>query len=67
MLAHCVEGGSRTVGTRMMHRYMDRVVRLTTERDDVRRTLLEVFHMVRSPSALFHPAIVVRALRASAT
>ena len=57
------EGGSRTFGTRLMHRYMDRVVRLTTERADVRQVLLEVFHMVRSPTALFHPRILFPALR----
>ena len=58
-----VEGGSRTVGTRLMHRYMDRVVQLTTERVDVRRVLLEVFHMVRRPRALFHPRVLIPALR----
>ena len=61
-----VEGGSRTIGTRMMHRYMDRVVRLTTERAEVRQVLLEVFHMVRPPRALFHPTILIPALRARA-
>src|SRR4029450_2065234 len=40
-----VEGGSPTVGTRLMHRYMDRVVQLTTERVNVRQVVLEVFHM----------------------
>jgi flavin-dependent dehydrogenase len=59
-----VEGASRTFGTRMMHRYMDRVVRLTTERADVRQVLLEVFHMVRPPHALFHPRVLIPALRA---
>jgi hypothetical protein len=47
-----VEGGSRTIGTRMMHRYPDRVVHLTTERADVRQVMLDVFHMMRRPSAL---------------
>ena len=59
-----VEGVARTFGTRMMHRYMDRVVRLTTERADVRRVLLEVFHMVRPPRALFRPRVLIPALRA---
>jgi 2-polyprenyl-6-methoxyphenol hydroxylase-like FAD-dependent oxidoreductase len=56
------EGGSSSAFTRLMHRYVDRVVRLTTERADVRRVLLEVFHMLRPPSALFQPWIVARAL-----
>jgi 2-polyprenyl-6-methoxyphenol hydroxylase-like FAD-dependent oxidoreductase len=57
-----VEGGSPTAVTRVMHWYMDRVVQLTTERADVRRVLLEVFNMVRPPSALFRPDIVARVL-----
>ena len=58
-----VEGGSRTIGTRMMHRYLDRVVHLTTRHADVRQVMLDVFHMMRRPSALFHPRILIPALR----
>jgi 2-polyprenyl-6-methoxyphenol hydroxylase-like FAD-dependent oxidoreductase len=61
-----VEGGARDAVTRLMHRYMDRVIERTTESADVRRALLEVFHMLRPPSALFRPAVLARVLRPAA-
>lgn len=44
-------GGKPTLATRLMHRYMDKVVQLTTGNRNVRRTLLEVFHMLKQPTA----------------
>lgn len=55
-------GGSPNLTTRLMHRYMDQVVRLSTTNVAVRRRLMEVFHMLRQPDALFHPGVVLRVL-----
>jgi 2-polyprenyl-6-methoxyphenol hydroxylase-like FAD-dependent oxidoreductase len=51
------EGARLDRRTRFLHRYMDHVLALATERVDVRRTMLEVQHMLRPPSALFGPGI----------
>ncbi|MCM3873510.1 MAG: hypothetical protein ND895_22735 [Pyrinomonadaceae bacterium] len=56
------EGGSPTLATRFMHRYMNHVLRLSTFDASVRRVLLEVFSMLIEPSALFRPRIAVRVL-----
>lgn len=49
--------------TRGMHRYLDQVIRLTTRDARPRQALLEVFHMLQPPAALFRPAILLPALR----
>jgi hypothetical protein len=46
-----------------MHRYMDRVLSLSLRDLAVRRTFLEVFGMLRPPSALFGPAVAAKVLR----
>jgi 2-polyprenyl-6-methoxyphenol hydroxylase-like FAD-dependent oxidoreductase len=46
--------------TRFMHRYIDHVMRLATRHAGVRQRFLEVNHMLRKPSALFHPAVLLR-------
>ncbi|MCM3904198.1 MAG: hypothetical protein ND866_21045 [Pyrinomonadaceae bacterium] len=56
------EGGSASVATRIMHHYMDHVVKLSTFDASVRQVLLEVFGMLVQPSALFRPNIVLRVL-----
>jgi len=53
-------GGPPTLMTRLTHRYMDGVVRLSTKDTGVRRVLLEAFHLMRPPTALFHPAIICK-------
>ncbi len=58
-----VEGGNPDRATRMMHRYMDRVVSLTTENADVRLALLEAFNLIKPPTTLFYPSILARVLR----
>ena len=55
-----VEGGRPTLATRLTHRYMDGVVRLSTTDRGVRRLLLEVFNMLAPPSALFRPSVAAR-------
>ena len=62
---HGVEGGKATFATRLTHRYMDRVLALSLRDIHVRRTFLEVFHMLKSPTALFGPSIIAKVLRES--
>ncbi|HEX7318115.1 MAG TPA: hypothetical protein VF297_29700 [Pyrinomonadaceae bacterium] len=57
-----VEGGTPNVMTRLMHRYMDAVVGLSTRDESVRRVLLENIHMLRTPPSLFHPRVSLRVL-----
>jgi 2-polyprenyl-6-methoxyphenol hydroxylase-like FAD-dependent oxidoreductase len=61
-----VEGGTATLATRLTHRYMDRVLALSLRDIGVRRTFLEVFHMLKPPTALFAPGIAAKALRGAA-
>jgi 2-polyprenyl-6-methoxyphenol hydroxylase-like FAD-dependent oxidoreductase len=58
-----IEGGEATFATRLTHRYMDRVLALSLQDLGVRQTFLEVFHMLKSPTALFGPGIALKVLR----
>ncbi len=58
-----VEGGKATFATRLTHRYMDRVLALSLHDIEVRQTFLEVFHMLKAPTALFGPDIALKVLR----
>lgn len=58
-----VEGGKATLATRLTHRYMDRVLALSLRDVGVRQTFLEVFHMLKAPTALFAPGVAAKALR----
>jgi 2-polyprenyl-6-methoxyphenol hydroxylase-like FAD-dependent oxidoreductase len=51
-------GGSPTLMTRFMHRYMDQVVQLATHSVPVREALLLTFNMLTPPSALFRPRVL---------
>jgi len=55
-------GGSPTLMTRFMHRYMDRVVQLATHSVPVRKVLLLAFNMLVPPTALFRPQVLFRVL-----
>ena len=55
-------GGSPGRMTRFMHRYMDRVIELATQKVAVRRVLLRTFNMLTPPSALFQPRVLFRVL-----
>jgi 2-polyprenyl-6-methoxyphenol hydroxylase-like FAD-dependent oxidoreductase len=61
------EGLSPRIGTRLMHRYMDRVVALTTHDAAVRETLLSSFNMVAPLTATFRPGIAWRVLTSALT
>ena len=58
------EGGSRDRATRLAHWYLDRVLYASVEHQHVFRAFAGVTHMVDAPSALFRPAVAVRALTA---
>ena len=58
-----VEGASPNAATRLSHRYMDRVVELSLRDLAVRRTLTEVFYMLKPPTAMFGPAVAAKVLR----
>ena len=63
---HGTEGGSPDLKTRLMHRYMDQVIQLTTYDREVRLALLKVMHMLESPAALFHPSVLMQVARHAA-
>jgi hypothetical protein len=52
------EGPPRRRSTRMMHRYVDALTRLSTRNAGARRRLMEVFHLLRPPAALFGPGVL---------
>jgi 2-polyprenyl-6-methoxyphenol hydroxylase-like FAD-dependent oxidoreductase len=52
-------GGSPGWATRWQHRYVDQVMRLSTEDPGVRLRVLEVLHLLRLPSALFTPGLAL--------
>jgi 2-polyprenyl-6-methoxyphenol hydroxylase-like FAD-dependent oxidoreductase len=58
-----VEGGEANFVTRLTHRYMDRVIALSLHDIEVRQTFMDVFHMLKAPTALFAPGIAVKVLR----
>ena len=55
-----VVGVRPTRATRWMHWYLDRLVRRSTGDADLRRRLLEVFHLQKAPSILFRPRLLGR-------
>jgi 2-polyprenyl-6-methoxyphenol hydroxylase-like FAD-dependent oxidoreductase len=58
----CTEGPPASRVTRFLHRYLDHVIALGVRDCSVRKTMLEVFHLVRAPAALMRPGIAGRAL-----
>ncbi|HJU92425.1 MAG TPA: FAD-dependent monooxygenase [Pyrinomonadaceae bacterium] len=55
-------GGSPSLMTKFMHRYMDHVVQLATRSVVVRKVLLRAFNMLVPPTALFQPRVLFRVL-----
>jgi 2-polyprenyl-6-methoxyphenol hydroxylase-like FAD-dependent oxidoreductase len=51
--------------TQFVQRYFDKAVHLSTIDADARRLLLEVFNMLKPPTALFHPRFATRLLMRS--
>ena len=56
------QGATMTARIRLMHRYIDAVLALSVRKPAVRASLLEVLHMVRPPSLLFRPSILLPVL-----
>lgn len=56
------EGGKPSLVTKLIIQYMDQVLKLSTKDANVCQTFLEVAHMLKPPTALFHPSIVVKAI-----
>jgi 2-polyprenyl-6-methoxyphenol hydroxylase-like FAD-dependent oxidoreductase len=65
------EGVTAGRGARLMHKYIDNVLRAATRSTSVRKRFLEVQGMLKGPAAIFRPAVVLQvlrqALRANAT
>jgi 2-polyprenyl-6-methoxyphenol hydroxylase-like FAD-dependent oxidoreductase len=57
------EGARPDLSTRLMHRYLDRVLAVATENATVNRAFLEVLNLLRPPTRLFEPSVLVRVLR----
>jgi 2-polyprenyl-6-methoxyphenol hydroxylase-like FAD-dependent oxidoreductase len=57
------EGGQLDRMSRLMHQYIDRVLLLALDHPKIYQTFGEVAHMVKPPTALFQPGILVQVLR----
>ncbi len=56
------EGEKPSLITQLTIQYMDQVLKLVTEDEEVCQTFLEVVHMLKPSTALFHPKIFVKAI-----
>ena len=56
------EGARPSPATRLMHRYLDRVIRASTQNWTVNQTFAHVWHMLTPPTVLFRPAVLLPAL-----
>lgn len=55
-------GGSPNWSVQLIYRYMKRVLLLATKNVRVRRLLLEVFNLLKPPTVLFRPHIIIQVL-----
>jgi flavin-dependent dehydrogenase len=58
------EGARPDLPTRLMHRYLDRVIRVSTQNPTVNRTFFSAMHMLTPPTAMFRPAVLLPTLLA---
>lgn len=56
------DGGTATLMTKFMHRYMEHVLDLSTRVVAVRRVLMKVFNILAPPTTLFQPRVLFRVL-----
>jgi 2-polyprenyl-6-methoxyphenol hydroxylase-like FAD-dependent oxidoreductase len=56
------EGGQPSLPVRFMHWYLDRVMFSATQSPKVYKVLVEVLHLLKSPTAFFQPSILARVL-----
>ncbi len=57
------QGGQITAKVKFMHWYIEQVIRLIPQSQEVFRRFQEVNHMLKPPTALFHPAVLGPVLR----
>jgi 2-polyprenyl-6-methoxyphenol hydroxylase-like FAD-dependent oxidoreductase len=57
------QGGKITLKVKLMHWYIEQVIRLIPQSQEVFRRFQEVNHMLKAPTALFHPAVLGPVLR----
>ena len=57
------QGGKITAKVKLMHWYIEQVIQLIPRSEEVFRRFQEVNHMLKSPAALFHPAVLGPVLR----
>lgn len=55
--------GKRPLGTRFLHRYLDRVHQVATHNEVVCRAFFDVANLLKPPSTLFQPAILWQVLK----
>lgn len=60
-------GGRTTAGTRLLHRYVDRVAAASTREPGAADAYARVIGMLSRPTSLFAPGVVAAALRARTT
>jgi 2-polyprenyl-6-methoxyphenol hydroxylase-like FAD-dependent oxidoreductase len=56
------EGATPSFSTKLMHRYIDHVLRLGTKSRFIRKRFLEVQGMLKRPESLFSPLVLLRVL-----
>ena len=61
------QGGEITAKVKLMHWYVDQVIRLIPNGPEVYLAFQEVNHMVKGPEALFHPRVLFRVLKQALT
>ena len=57
------EGGRPSAATRLMHRYLDRILSTATTDDIVADAFIKVLQMIAPPTTLFAPGVLARTLR----
>lgn len=57
------EGAKPSLTTQIMQRYLEQVLVLQTTSPEIHQVFLEVMHMIKPPSALFRPSILMRVVK----
>ncbi|AFZ27787.1 2-polyprenyl-6-methoxyphenol hydroxylase-like oxidoreductase [Cylindrospermum stagnale PCC 7417] len=57
------EGGKPSLMTKIMQRYLKQVLVLQATSPQIHQVFLEVMHMIKPPSALFHPSILMQVVK----
>ncbi|MBD2385394.1 FAD-dependent oxidoreductase [Cylindrospermum sp. FACHB-282] len=57
------EGAKPSLMNKIMQLYLERVLMLQTTTPEIHQVFLEVMHMIKPPTALFHPTILMQVLK----